>query len=373
MIKREIIILTIFLAALFLFFGTSSVSADDYNNYGLFIDGTKLDGTSVARMFNGFTYVPLNKIKANINVAIVEDKTTNSITISNSTKSIKIINAVTVQLSDNTIMDLDAPLIFRDNNIYFPILGLIDLLGYEVEVMDDIRSIRIKTMGDAVLVGKLVDAELNKKLNAANAESSGYPRVAYLTFDDGLDSKVTPIILDTLKKEDVKATFFIIGKTIEKNKSLLLRMIEEGHSIGNHTFTHIKENIYSSGENLKREIDKTNTALFDAAGLVTSLFRPPYGGTYIKSDELKAVLNPYRTILWNVDSMDSKSRSIGSAEILSSVINQVKNKKSAVIIMHDSGTHMETAKALPDIIKYLKDNGFTIRPIMEDTNIYYQY
>ncbi|OGO76866.1 MAG: hypothetical protein A2Y23_06450 [Clostridiales bacterium GWB2_37_7] len=373
MIKREIIILTIILTVLFLLFGTDSVAAEDYNEYGIYVNDTKLDKGSTMQLFNGFHYVPLNKIKEYLNITITEDKTTNSVVLMNNTKRVKIINAITVELEDNTKVQMDAPLIFKNNNIYIPVLSLVDILDYNVEIMDDVKYIRITTAVDTVPVGKLMDAELNIALAANKTADSSYSRVAYLTFDDGIDSKVTPIILDILKQYNVKATFFIIGNTIEKNKSLLNRMIEEGHSIGNHTYTHIKENIYTSGAGLQAELDKTNVALYNAAGIKTNLFRPPYGGTYIRSAELQAVLSPYRTILWNVDSMDSRSKSITSAEILSSVISQVKNKKSAVIIMHDSGTHMETTKALPDIIKYLKENGFTILPILEDTSIYYQY
>jgi peptidoglycan/xylan/chitin deacetylase (PgdA/CDA1 family) len=218
-----------------------------------------------------------------------------------------------------------------------------------------------------------VDAELKKTLPVSKVQNSNYPKVAYLTFDDGLDSKVTPIILDILKKYEVKGTFFIVGNTIEKNTSLLKRMIEEGHSIGNHTYTHKKENIYSSAEGLKAEIEKTNAALYKAGGIITRLFRPPYGGTYIRKPEQKVVLAPYETILWNIDSRDSRARNVSSAEIIDNVITQVKNKRSAIIIMHDSGTHMETAKALPDIIEYLIANGFRIETITEGKNIYYQY
>ena len=87
--------------------------------------------------------------------------------------------------------------------------------------MDEVRCIRIKTLSDTTPVGKLIDIELNKTMAASKTGNANYPKVAYLTFDDGLDSKVTPIILDILKQQDVKATFFILGNTIEKNTSLL--------------------------------------------------------------------------------------------------------------------------------------------------------
>jgi|GEM_PF-835880 len=373
MIKREIIILTILFAALFLLSGTVTVSADGYDNYGIYVNNNKLDKSIALKTWNGFHYIPLNQMKTSLSMTVVEDKSTNVITISNSKTSIKVYQGSMVELNSKPKVQMTVPLIMKDGNVYFPVMALVDYFGYEAEVMDDIKCIRLKTAMEVIPAGKLVDAELNAVLAANIAASSSYPRVAYLTFDDGLDSKITPQILDILKKEDVKATFFIVGNTIEKNKSLLKRMVAEGHSIGNHTYTHKKENIYSSAEGLRAEIEKTNKAIYDAVGIETNLFRPPYGGTHIKKEAFKAVLSPYRTILWNIDSMDSRSRNITGPEIFNSVVSQIRNKKIVNIIMHDSGTHIETVKALPDIIRYLKDNGFTILPIKENSSINYPY
>lgn len=373
MIKRETIILYIIVAAILLISGTAFVSAEDYQKYGIYVNDTKLGQDISVYVSDGFSYVPINKISKNLNIIIKDDKLSNAITITSGAKVIKITNRNLIEVNGVAQGKLDIPLILRDDNIYFPVLGLIDILGYQVETMNDISSIRIKSTNTAAPVGKLVDAELNKSIPVGKMDRLNYPKVAYLTFDDGLDSKVTPIILDILKEHDVKATFFIVGNTVEKNASLLKRMVKEGHSIGNHTYTHKKENIYSSAEGLKGEIERTSTVLYKTGGVITRMFRPPYGGPYIRKSEFQAVLSPYKTILWNIDSRDSSARNVSSSVILNNVINQVKNKRTAIIIMHDSGTHMETAKALPDIIKYLKDNGFAIEPITEGTNIYYEY
>jgi peptidoglycan/xylan/chitin deacetylase (PgdA/CDA1 family) len=369
MIKREIIILSIVITALFLLFGTVLVSAEDYDKYQIYVNTTKLDENSYVSVFNGISYVPLNKIKNNLNLNIKEEKLNSSITIISGAKNIKIKNSILIEVDGNQQKQLDNPLIFKDNNIYFPVLGLIDFFGYKIEMMDDVRCIRIKTLSDTTPVGKLIDVELGKTLEASKLGNPYYPKVAYLTFDDGLDKKVTPIILDILKKYEVKATFFILGNTIEKNISLLKRMFSEGHSIGNHTYTHKKENIYQSAAGLRLEIDKTNSIIFNAIGTTTTLFRPPYGGPYVRKAEFQEVLKPYNTVLWNVDSEDSKALNVSRDVILSNIKKQVKNKRSVVIIMHDSSTHMETAEALPDIIEYLKDNGFVIEPITKSISI----
>lgn len=373
MIKREIIILSILITAIFLIFNVVFVSAEDYDRYGIYVNTTKLDQSSFVSVFNGLSYVPLNKIMSNLNLTIKEEKISNSITIIAGEKSIKITNNNLIEISGSAQRQLDTPLIFKDNNIYFPVLGLIDILGYKIDTMDDVKCIRIKTSRDMTPVGKLIDIEMGRTIAASKTDSPNYPKVAYLTFDDGLNSKVTPIILDILKQNEVKATFFIVGNTIEKNISLLKRMFADGHSIGNHTYTHKKENIYNSAAGLRSEIDKTNSAIFNVIGITPRLFRPPYGGPYVRKAEFQEALETFNTILWNVDSGDSKALNISRDTILNNIKNQVKNKKSVVIIMHDSSTHMETALALPDIIKHLKDNGFMIEPIIEGVNINYHY
>lgn len=373
MIKRGIIILNILIAALFVICGTTKVYADSCDKYSIYVNNNKLDKNVQVQTINGFDYIPIDQMQTSLNLTVKEDKISKTIILVSKEKTVKIIDYISIEIDNSPSIKPDAPIVIKNNNIYIPIISVVDIFGWQVEVMDDVKCIRIKTVGSAIPVGKLLDSELNFQMEKGDTSSSKYPRVAYLTFDDGLDKKVTPLVLDILKKNDIKATFFILGNTIDKNKDLLKRIVDEGHSIGNHTYTHKKENIYSSAAGLKNEIDKTNTALYNAAGIITKLFRPPYGGTYIRNDKFKSVLNPYKIILWNIESMDSKSTGITSDEIINSVINQVKNKKSAVIIMHDSSTHMETVKALPTIIKYLKDNGFAILPIEENTSIYYEY
>ena len=185
-------------------------------------------------------------------------------------------------------------------------------------------------------------------------------KVAYLTFDDGLDKKVTPKILDTLKQYEVKATFFILGNSVSKNKDVLKRMIDEGHNVGNHTYTHKKEIIYTDVKKFSDELARTSKAIYDAVGITPELFRPPYGAPYIRGKEYKDALSEYKIVLWNVDSMDSRIKGITGSEIVAAVKNQLKNKNKAIILFHSTSAREETAKALPEIIEYLIDNGYSI-------------
>lgn len=185
-------------------------------------------------------------------------------------------------------------------------------------------------------------------------------RTAYLTFDDGLDSKVTPQILDILKQYEIKATFFILGNSVSRNKDVLKRIIDEGHNVGNHTYTHKKDIIYTSVKSFSEELVKTSKAIYDAVGIIPKLFRPPYGAPYIKSQEYKDALSEYKIVLWNVDSMDSRVKGITSTEIAATVKDQLKNKRNAIILFHSTSAREETAKALPEIIQYLIDNEYNI-------------
>ncbi len=108
------------------------------------------------------------------------------------------------------------------------------------------------------------------------------------------------------------------------------------------------------------ELAKTSKAIYDVAGITPELFRPPYGLPYIRSEEYKNALSQYKTVLWNVDSMDSRVSGISSSEIATAVINKVKSKRNAIILFHNTSAREETARALPEIIEYLIDSGYTI-------------
>ncbi|HYE83147.1 MAG TPA: polysaccharide deacetylase family protein [Clostridia bacterium] len=204
------------------------------------------------------------------------------------------------------------------------------------------------------LNNEVIDSDIGKTVEDKAS------RIAYLTFDDGLDSKVTPQILDILKEYDVKATFFILGNSVSKNKDVLKRIIDEGHSVGNHTYTHKKSIIYTSVKSFSEELAKTAKAIYDAVGITPKLFRPPYGARYIKNQEYKDALSEYKTILWNVDSMDSRVKGITSTEIVDTVKEQLKSKRNATILFHSTSAREETAKALPEIIQYLIENEYSI-------------
>lgn len=185
----------------------------------------------------------------------------------------------------------------------------------------------------------------------------------YLTFDDG-PSYLTESILEILKEENVKATFFVLGQSAGRYKETLKKMVEEGHSIGNHTFSHDYNKLYNSFSSFWEEIQKTEEMIYDITGIRTSLVRTP-GGTYQNWDSFYFYYMDQADYLiydWNVDSGDSRRRGVTKEEILSS-IKKSKLGHRLVVLLHDGSGHENTVKALTEIIHYYKAKGYQFKPL----------
>ena len=200
-------------------------------------------------------------------------------------------------------------------------------------------------------------------------------KVVYLTFDDGPSETVTPKILDILKAENVKATFFVLGNSIdssEESKNILKREVSEGHSIGNHTYSHNYSYLYSNRiinvENFMDDIEKANKSIKAVLGedFVVRAIRFPGGYMSWKDkDGINDILKEkgYYHIDWNSLSKDAEGGYKSSEQLLEEVKSSVSGREKAVILMHDNYGKEETAKALPEIIDYLKEQGYEFRTI----------
>ena len=166
------------------------------------------------------------------------------------------------------------------------------------------------------------------------------PRIA-LTFDDGPNARYTPILLDGLKKRNIRASFFLIGENIEGNEDILLQMRKDGHLIGNHTWDHVQLDKIPA-EKARLEIEKTNNRIYEASGIYPSYVRPPFGA-WIKDMELSVTMLP---VFWDVDTLDWKSKNIDS--ILSIAQTQVHD--GSIILMHDGyQTSVDAALKIADL------------------------
>ncbi|PZE20839.1 polysaccharide deacetylase [Paenibacillus xerothermodurans] len=180
----------------------------------------------------------------------------------------------------------------------------------------------------------------------------------YLTFDDG-PSEHTGAVLDILRAEKVAGTFFMLGEQVNSRPELVRRALAEGHAIGNHTYNHRYKELYSSAEPFWQQVQQTEQALHDAAGIRTSLLRAP-GGTYRHFDAFYFYYMDqagYEVHDWSIDSGDSKRVGVPANEILQTVKKGPLGHQ-VIVLMHDGTGHAETVKALPGIISWFKTKGY---------------
>ncbi len=181
-----------------------------------------------------------------------------------------------------------------------------------------------------------------------------------LSFDDGPLEGKTDKILDVLDKHGVKATFFMVGSQAEYCPETAVRVVCEGHEIGNHTQNH-KSLAALSPDELDREISEAETAIFEACGYIPSLFRPPEGVCTEKISNA-AKYRGYSIVMWSVDTLDWQGRS--ACDIAENVISNVA--PGSVILMHDGiFARSHTAEALDIMIPKLKAMGYTFVTVGE--------
>jgi len=194
-------------------------------------------------------------------------------------------------------------------------------------------------------------------------------KIIYLTFDDGPAGKVTKDILDILKKDSVPATFFLIGNQIKDQEDLIKRIYNEGHSLGLHSMSHKKNSLYSSNESFLKEMLDTQETINSIVGFKPTILRFPFGcnNNYYRISESMVNLlheNNLKIYDWNTDSGDGANPNSNPSIFIK---NSKSNKDSVFLLMHCAYMSKNSVKALPDVIKYYKDNGYEFKVINENT------
>ena len=180
----------------------------------------------------------------------------------------------------------------------------------------------------------------------------------YLTFDDG-PSTLTPRVLDILAEEKVRATFFVLGSLVERYPDTVKRIVEEGHAIGNHSYDHEYERLYTNFSSFFEQVTQTDDAIWRTTGIRTRLFRAP-GGTYRHFDPFYSYYMDqagYLVYDWDVDSGDSRRKGVPASEIIANV-QGAPLKHQLIVLFHDGSGHEETVQALREIIRYYKRLGY---------------
>lgn len=199
-------------------------------------------------------------------------------------------------------------------------------------------------------------------------------KTCYLTFDDGPTNSVTSRILDTLRRYNAKATFFMVGTLIEENADMARRVYDEGHFLANHSYSHNYSDMYADKEAFMKEIDQTNSLICNVTGRksYTKIFRFPGGGFNSgKHGEAKQSYkitlneNNIRYCDWNALNGDAEGGSPTAEELVARVKSSTSGKEDVVILMHDAAAKSTTADALAEIIEYLLSEGYMFKTLDE--------
>ena len=238
-----------------------------------------------------------------------------------------------------------------------------------------------------IIDGKAVSAKVNQsasdtadikltqntsdKENLATAEDL---HKVYLTFDDG-PSDNTNAILDVLDDYNVKATFFVTGKEDEASKAAYKRIVDEGHTIAMHSYSHKYSDIYASKEAFQNDFERIQNLIYDTTGVECRYYRFPGGSSNKVSNtdmsEFISYLNDQGITYfdWNVSSGDATSHAFTADELVENVMSDVVKYKTSVVLLHDATAKTTTVQALPAMIEALQQSGAMLLPIDEDTTV----
>lgn len=196
----------------------------------------------------------------------------------------------------------------------------------------------------------------------------------YLTFDDG-PSLNTEEILDILAKNNIKATFFVIGQTDEHSREMYERIYKEGHTLAMHSYTHQYQKIYKSVNAFKNDMTKLSDLLFNITGQRPKFIRFPGGSSNavsgVSMDEIIRYSKEagYVYFDWNVVNGDATGEELTDQQMIDNVISGVDMYENSVVLMHDAAGKQQTVKTLPKLIKKLKKMDVTMLPINDTTTL----
>ncbi|BCK00259.1 polysaccharide deacetylase family protein [Anaerocolumna chitinilytica] len=216
------------------------------------------------------------------------------------------------------------------------------------------------------------------KKNVGTKEKEKYEgKEVYLTFDDG-PSSYTDDILDVLNKYQVKATFFVIGKTDEQSRRLYKRIVDEEHSIGMHSYSHDYSQIYKSLKDFENDYKRIKKLIYDTTGLMTDIYRFPGGsGNQVSGTDMSVFiryLNKENVVYydWNVASGDATGITYSPEQLCDNALEGIADHTRSIVLMHDTDAKLNTVKSLDSLLSTLTQSGAklltlndTVRPIQQ--------
>ena len=202
-------------------------------------------------------------------------------------------------------------------------------------------------------------------------KQEGAGKRVYLTFDDG-PSIYTGQILDILAENNVKATFFVIGRE-EQYYDYYKRIVDEGHTIGMHSYTHVYEDFYESVDSFSEELTQLNDLIYDVTGTKSTIFRFPGGSSNsvapLPAEDYIAYLNEknINDYDWNALNGDAVTSGLSPEQLVENIMKDVSKNQDSIVLMHDLQTTHTTVESLQLLIDTLKGKGYEILPIDANT------
>lgn len=194
----------------------------------------------------------------------------------------------------------------------------------------------------------------------------------YLTFDDG-PSKETEKILDILKKKQVRATFFSIGREDSFSRKMYQRIVQEGHTLGMHSYSHQYKEIYQSMENFQSDFEKISNYLTEVTGIKPLYYRFPGGSidhaNNLEMAELEQFFSSQGVTYfdWNVIAPNSVTDHVSTSKMVNGIMNSVALYDTSIVLMYDAADRKMTAKSLEPLLERLLNEGYEVLPIDENT------
>lgn len=218
--------------------------------------------------------------------------------------------------------------------------------------------------------------QTNANIQIDNSTSSSISnrmsdKSVYLTFDDG-PSKYTGNILDILNKYNVKATFFVIGKTDEGSLAMYKRIVNEGHTLGMHSYSHDYNIIYNSLEDFDKDFTKLRDLLYDTTGYLPNIYRFPGGSAnFVSSNKMNDFIHylDSKSVIyydWNVVNGDATGEKFDKEQLVTNVINGVEKYSQSIVLMHDTSTKEATIDSLEELIITLTNQGASLLALNEE-------
>ena len=236
----------------------------------------------------------------------------------------------------------------------------------------------VYTMAEVRESSRDPEAERMTEQRRRMEEAEEYEKKVYLTFDDGPSSN-TDAILDILREYDVKATFFVVGKTDERSKAAYQRIVAEGHTLAMHSYSHNYSEVYASKESFINDLTSLQEYLYEVTGVWPRFYRFPGGSSNVVSQvdiqELIGWLeeNGITYFDWNTASGDAVSEELSSETIVNNCLANLDSQRRCMILMHDAQEKQTTVEALPEIISRVRRRGDAYFLSITDDTVPIQY